>query len=529
MYGVLIVDDESIIREGLIEIICWEEYGMKIIGQASNGEEALKIIKSHNPKIVITDIRMPFMNGIELIKAIKLNSMNIRTIVLSGYDDFLYVREAMKYGAENYILKPVDKDELNNTIKEILERIENEMFSESQKKESTVLLRNNTLNRIISNEITLKEFREKQELLEINLYCSQMCIAVIECNFYEISEAVDEENSVHLKRFKALNICEEIIERYIHGIVFEDKIGNITVIFRNTDAEITFAEVNEILNKCINGIEKHLKISSVAAVGAMISSHRDLHRSYKEAIESLNYKFIFGYNKVLFFDSIRGYKKKNTDILMINFDLISNHIKLCKEDEVKSYISQIYDCIIEGKQNIEQDLIINGSLELLICIFNAAKEFNINAKDLLSFKNHAFSEIENVRDINALKEKLLESVAEIFNIIRQLKNKKFSKVVSNSIKHIEKKYYSQEISLKTLSNSMNINSAYLGRIFKTETGEFFTDYLNKVRIDKAKELLLNTNLKASDISVKVGFVNNNYFYTIFKKYTGINPGDFRKV
>ena len=169
MYRVFIVDDEPLICKGLRETIEWDSLGLEISGEAHNGAEAMSMIATMHPHILITDIRMPGMDGIALIKSIRENDMAIRIIILSGYSDFVFLKEAIRLGVDGYLLKPIDPDELISNLRNLVTVIEEEMMKSSRIYQGMELLRTNTLNRLITNEIGRNEFEEKAELLDLQL------------------------------------------------------------------------------------------------------------------------------------------------------------------------------------------------------------------------------------------------------------------------------------------------------------------------------------------------------------------------
>lgn len=528
MYGVMIVDDEDRIRQGLTKLIEWEEYGLEVIAEAANGKAALEKLDEMQINIVITDIKMPLMDGIKLIQEIHNRKLGIRIIVLSGYDDFSFVKNAMKCGAENYLLKPINKEELLSTIKDMLEDMETKRLFEIQNRAGLVYLRNNTLNHIIKNEIKLNELRDKSELLELDIiWKSNMQIAIIQPQFvYRENNSGSEGKEILLSSI--FNICEKSIEQGNSCIIFTDSNSNIVFIL---DGTVYGAEtIKSELIKCQKNMLMYLKIHSSAAVGNLVESHRNLHQSYEQALKALDYKIVYGHDKVIFYSDIQNHFERSQENIFLHDEWIANCITALQKDELVICIDKIFSAIKIQSGVLSPEQIRNITMKLIINILHKAREFYINTEKIMNHNEYmVFGTISQANDIEELKRITLDIGLKVIEDIQQLQNRKYSKLVSHVISYIEENFSMQDICLKTLANQMDISAVHLGRTFKNETGIFFSDYLNRIRIQEAKKMLLETNIKIRDITEKVGFVNTSYFFTVFKKFAGVTPGEIRQV
>lgn len=362
MYKLMLVDDERLILDGLKYILDWESLGIEIVHIAVNGKEALDKFKEEPVDIIITDINMPVLTGLELIKEVKKFDDNVSFIVLSGYDEFSYAQKAIGLGVENYILKPIDDMELEETIKKICEKkIE------------------------LENNHNLEEQLNKLLAVESSKECKYEKLS-FEAEIEKINKLIIEKD-----RFKIIEYIEEL---------FNDK----------------------------NLMPKNFYDLSVK--------------------------------------------------ILILMDKIA------------------YDFKIDRK--IEEDSLITNIIKL----FNEKSRENIKFFIIL--------------ELDALL-KLMNTNAE-----------KFSPVIQQIVRKVKDCYY-EDLSLKVLANDFNINSSYLGQLFTKEVGMSFSDYLNKEKNSKAKELILNTNMKINDIAIKVGYTDTSYFYRKFKKYYGVSPAVMREL
>jgi len=518
MYNVLIVDDEENIREGLIKIIHWEDYGFEICGEAENGYKALQMIEKHRPTIVLTDIRMPEMNGIELLQNIQKTSAKTRTVVISGYDDFDYVRNAMRYGAINYLLKPIDIDELTNTIVEVTNLIDSDALDLMRKHETLELLKINTLNRILKDQISVKEMREKQELLGLDLHCDQMCIAIVKTDF-----SSDEENKM-LRLFAVQNICEETVSQYYQCHIFPDHYNNIVILFYKKNGELSIDTIKRALNECVHNVQSFVNERATIYHGAPIDSHRLLPDSYRHALKGIDYASLWGTNIVF------GLNPGESQISFTDIDsmTISEYIRKGDKEKLKAYIDPPFKKILNKEVLIAPYIVKYHVVDIVSTAVSAAQVVNVSADALKRLKESAFAKMQCTDRIDEIYHFLLFTLNSIIDEVDNRNDKPYSFIVQRVIAYIDAQYADCNISLKTLADKLSVNPAYMGRLFKNETGEYFSDYLNKIRVIKAERMLNDTSHKAKDIGLLVGFSTTSYFYTIFKKITGHTPGDSRQ-
>ena len=528
MYKLCIVDDEKQIREGLKNLIPWENYGIQICGEADNGKDALELIAKTNPEILITDIRMPGIDGIELIKAVRQINDHCKIVVLSGYDDFELVRQAMRYGAVDYLLKPSSREEIIQLIEEISDNIEDELNSRLKNNENMKLLKNNVFNRLIRNDISLRELKDKLEVLEVNLSQGYMSVGVIEVTDETNTETADKENFIG-KTLAISSICEKIIEIRKRGFVFADNSGSVILILNNIFSQENNMELKEILVECQGAIREELNLHVTIAVGAGVKTHRNIHTSYEQAKKTLKYQFVYGYNCILFYGEIKDFLNKQTNLIDIDSTIIRNLIVQTNYQEFENYMNQIFSKFINKDAIADGYVLKTCALEMLIIAFQCYEAMPmVDRNYVMKKKETSLQKIASNQSLLQMKNTVLEAVNGIISELQERNQKKYSRQVFEIMHCTQMKYDDMALSLQIFAEKYHVNVAYLGRMFTKETGSSFRDYLNLVRIEKAKDLLLTTNYKGSELCEKVGFSNYNYFYIVFKKITGMRPMDFRK-
>lgn len=525
MYKLLIVDDEKQVREGLKRLLPWQDYGITIIGEAINGREALEIIEDQRPDIVLLDIQMPVMNGLELAKRIHGQYPECKFIVLSGYNDFARVREAMKYGAVDYLLKPSGKEEIIRIIEEIIDSLEDSLISRLHNNEYLALLKNNVLNRLISGTISSRELKDKLALLQLDL--SSGCFSIVSVEIAKNESMVEDDASWQI--FSACNICDEIMVKSGKGVAFTDFSGRVNMIIRDFSGWSTDTQLKILLENCICEIKKRLKLEVTIAVGNQVSSTRKMYVSYKNALRTLSYRFIFGIGTVLYYDEINEYFEKAPGAVSIDSDRFRELIKEGSFKPVDRYVRALFEDQIRSDPLAEIYVLKNSALELSVLAFQCLSEdFFIDQHEIADTKNQSFRNIMIQISPEGVQNQTLEILKRVIEMIETSREKTLSKPVFDSIQFIEKNYSNPDISLQYLADDFHISTAYLGKLFKKEIGSNFNDYLNTFRIRKAEKLLLSTNFKGKELAEKVGFSSYNYFYMVFKKITGQRPMDIRK-
>lgn len=489
MYKVYLLDDEPFILEGLKYIVDWEDYGFEIIGSANNGEDGLKEILSMDIDLVLTDIMMPKMTGLELIdNLIKLN-YHTNFIVLSAFQEFEYAKKAISMGAENYILKPIDSEELEKSIINIKNKLkENE--SRSKDKE------------VVDNNLLLKIITEKD-----NENINYIKEKIKHTNEYRVGiiELKNKEKDIQ----KVLKQIPDI-RKYIHCI--ENKSKAVFIIDSNFNDEY-IEELTNIKNIIINLINDVVYIS----LGKSVKELEDLNISYESAKDISEYKII--YPNISW---IKEYKEKNNEIIQLDMDFEELKTLLINKDfnKVSLYIEDNFNKLKKDDSNPSK--IKSKALEVFLNVYNYINESKL-IKNLSVYLENAIS-----------KHTIDEIKLELINMIKFMESKlqntqeSMSPVIIKLLDYIEKNYQ-KDLNLKEISDSLNINSIYLGQLFQKEIGILFSDYINNFRINKAKDLLVNTSLKASEIGELVGYSNKNYFYRKFKGIVGITPSEWRKL
>ncbi|WP_217592211.1 response regulator [Cohnella sp. GbtcB17] len=521
MYRAILVDDEPRILKGLMEIVKWEDYGIEIAGQASNGQDALRMIEQGGISILITDIHMPEMDGLALIRQLRHRKSTIKIIVLSGYDDFNYVKEASKLGIENYLLKPVVQDELASTLFEINHKIEQELNLQSELRSSAMILRNNILNRWMTGAISRINLTERAELLQIDL----MSPFYVVCLFKILFEDQHDYTFRELTNYAFENICNELLSATHSGVItLTDANGYVAVLFHGQHEECDEVVLHGLVARCIAACGKFLKCSVFATIGSRETDYYEVSKSYSNANQLMEYRMIMPADSIASYEQVEQRPMMNDISIHIDFDSFQSSVALQDENKAIAWLEEAFQ-IIGQTEGITPQNVQTICVEILYRILSALNQIKMNASMLLGDKEDGLTPLVKAKNLNEMKDWLKSIVLKAFYIIRHEEDG-LNPITKRVLAYLEK-HYKDNISLKTIAAAFNVNAAYLGQLIINDRKDTFSNLLNMRRIEESKKLLSSTSLSLQEVAENVGYVNQTYFNTLFKKIVGVYPTKYR--
>lgn len=512
MYKLLIVDDEVRIRTGLAELIEWEVYGIEICGLAEDGMKAWLKIKNLSPDIVLVDISMPNMSGLELIELCTHIETTPKFIILSGYNDFEYVRKAIQFGAVDYLLKPVDQDELIHAVNSCVKHLDKKNAHQQQFQESIQTLRNDLLMRVLHQQITPHEFREKCKVVDVSLHCSRMRVGV----FALVADGFGTLPSLSF----ASSICQDICSSLCSCYVISDVNTNITIIFKDMERSLTENDYLQTLSQCSDTLSERFEAQGIFSLGREVGRVNELPNSYNDCIAKLEKKLILG-------DNLEDKLSKSASSAVSYEDFIES---LEKQDEsrIRETLHSCFRRFLAQENNPDINLLKYHLIDLTACALRSLYSDSYFSAELEKKKLQVFSMIRETNSIIKLEDKLTLFFTALATDPEDLSETSgYPHMIQLVLAKIRTDYSDNTLSLKTIAAQMDVNPAYLGREFAEATGEYFNDFLNRIRISKAIHLLNTTPMKTVRIAESVGFTNSSYFFTVFKKITGKSPSDYR--
>jgi len=513
MYKVFIADDELIIRQGLKCIIDWEKLGFKITGEASNGEDALHFILENCPDLMLVDVRMPKMSGLDLVESARKKGFKGKVIILSGFADFKYAQSAIKNGVDYYLTKPLEEDELTKTLMEIKEQLNKEEMNRNTINQYRDKAKSIILSDILTNKADIRNINVN----DINILADKYQVAIYE-NYSKNATSMQYRFADLLKVTNEANSSYESI-----------KIDNNEVILlKGTFTLHKFQEFLEHYNREPRPQENSPLDSLFISYGREVTELQDIHISYEEALKLLQRRFFcedkqhtIGYDELPEQDLIKKYILSH-DTVDKYCERLSGYIQASKRNQVAETLHELEHNLFNSDSTIPRIKLFLTDLYLSI----KEKIAHLYHSSDINFPNNA-DIIDYINSRYYLYEIMLYFTEQFDMIIRTIGNPSSEGVMDDIIHYIEHNYM-DNIKLETIAPLFGYNSSYLGKIFNKKAGEGFNVFVDKVRIKHSKELLLNSKLKVYEISEKVGYKNVDYFHTKFKKYVNMSPAEFRK-
>lgn len=527
MIKVLIVDDEPFIRQGLKIIIDWARYGYEICAEAANGNEAIDILQSQKVDLVIVDIKMPGMNGLELIEYIRNNvNVNMRFIILSGYYEFNYARQAIQYSVEDYILKPVQEKELIKIIQKIKDDYYRGKEREIIEKEKARIVYDRHLINLLYGKYTKKDISYVLRFLTITEGIRYISFEIEDED--ETFSKLSLEEKLNTQRLYFLKLSQLLGEFSYHAICDVGKgedYFSVGLIY--TKELLNKSKLNKIqyVDKLYNNLKLSFPYDLKIYIGQKVSKIESISESYRSIAISRSFcNFINNQKIIYYYDDIPHRKDSHLGVGKQIIDQLIGYIKNNEVDMIQLCIDEIYDKL---KKSMIETKFISAYIYYMICkLADLAKDLDseTDQEEVLQYiSKEAFSEISKGASSIQFKKFALD-FAEYLNQFR----KSSSRGLLNKIEKDIQKNYMKNLSLKSLGKKYYINNVYLGQLFKKEYGVTFNDYLTSLRIDKAVDLLERTDNRIYTIASEVGFNSPDYFINKFVQIKGVTPHQYRK-
>lgn len=529
MYKVFIVDDEVVVREGIRNNVNWDITNFSLAGEAPDGEMALPLIQEIKPDILITDIKMPFMNGLELSRIIKKNMPWVKIIILSGHDEFNFAKEAISIGVTEYLLKPISSSDLIKSLNKIVNQIEAEKKEREniesikhQLKNNSGLLKDQFLNELSLGIIQPIDAIEKCSIYNISLIAKYYLIAIIESEIKENSNS-GKQSSSYLKIESAIS---GIVEGNTDIIRFKRNMEETVLIFKGdspADLEESAYRISQSIKYEVGRSTGH---SLTIGIGSTRERIQGITESFNDAETAKNYKYVFGKNKII------GIKDVKTDVLsrneLLKLDKVSiiEYLKCGVKSNIQDYLSGYIQCLSEPNL---KSLIFTyyAFMDIVLTSARFVKELGGDFEALIPEVAHIESIVENMDSINKFMEYAEKIFTKVFDFRDSKTENRYGNIIYKARDYINSNYFDPELSLNSLASFVNISPSHFSTIFSQETGDTFIEYLTMTRMKKAMELLKTTNQKSSEIAYNVGYNDPHYFSYLFKKFAGLTPKEYR--
>lgn len=536
MLKVFFVEDESIVREGLKNNIPWQEYGYQFMGEASDGEMALPMIRKIRPNVLITDIRMPFMDGLALSQIVKQEIPDIKIIIISGYDEFEYAQQAISLGVERYLLKPITKGTLRKVLMEIREKIETEQEQknyletfQNEMKEYEDYSRRSFLEKVFGGVFSVQQIYEEAAKISLDLDgpCYNIVLLNLQVKRRDPEYAIREPEGID-------RIREELFRyfmRFPEYLIFQWNISLYGVLIKGEAGQM-----EGLKEQCIDNIRRICSKEEVfmewyAAVGEPVGRLSLLPECYTRVNHILAHRFFSPQCHILTEKDAEELSPgkdlksfESVDSAKMNSDIIQGFLREGKQEEIEEFVNSY---LVGVKEAIESRLFRDYLLlNTRFTAVNYMEMLGVGQQDFLPENDYAKvrEASGNSSSIHAYIQELLERALTLRD--RESENQG-KRILKNGLKYIEENYSEESLSLNSVAGAIGVSGNYFSSVFSQEMKMTFIEYVTKKRMEKAKKLLRQTEKHSSEIAAEVGYKDPHYFSFVFKKTVGCTPREYR--
>nr|WP_281378821.1 response regulator [Paenibacillus phyllosphaerae] len=522
----VVIDDIPAVVHGIANNMAWTEHGIKVVGTASNGLDGLHLIKEVRPDIIITDIRMPKLSGIEMIQ--QANQSGAKLIFISGYSDFSYAQEAVKLGGFDYIVKPFTPEQLLEVVlraKSVLEEDSQRQRYvydiERKLRESMPLLRQEYLNLLVRYRSHPQKVKERWDFLNVDMKDAGFIIFAVEMDNYYAGDTNAAINDVEVQRFALQNILEETLLAATKAVVFRDGINRFVCISNDHEGLDTL----QLAEQCRENIARYSRATVSIGVGKTVEHIHDLPISYQQAVHALSYNFYSGGNSVFAYPLYEG---EQTVTMTISSEKEKELIYILRSgatDRITSVIDEIF-----GEWNHIQPLptpekVRVYCMELMVTVRNAMNE-ELDVEDNRILEHRMEEMTYHSASITVLKS-IATEICHLYCSHTKSKQKATANaVISQSIAYIRENLHKNE-TVDDYAKQVHLSTSYYSNLFKKVTGQSVLQFVVTERMEKAKLLILQ-GLPLQEVAELVGYDERSYFSDVFKRRTGFTPTEFRK-
>lgn len=544
MLKIFLAEDEVVVRETIKRMIPWEELGFELVGEAADGEMALPLLIRQQPDLLITDIKMPFMDGLTLARLAKKEIPGLKVVILSGYDDFNYAKQAIGIGVEDYLLKPITKNALIERLSEIRSRYEHEKtqkeYYEKFQREMQAYEKNSSrdfFEALVGGSMDMMEVYKRAEKLGLDIVAEAYNVLIFTMNCDEdFSGQRDEYSSWEAE---SLELLENFFAGHSSAMLFRSNIFSYGVLLKGQRETI-----EENTRACVDEIRKILSRQDgrrewFLAVGQSVDRLSQIQKSYHTASRAFSQRYLYDEN-ILYYDEMEtmehpggqaetednAYLQK-VDVNALNPAILQNFLSNGLQEETENFVKDYFYAI--GQEPMESLVFRNYViLNVRFSVISFIKGLGCDTNEMESADTEEVlaESGKNMESAIAYAKKMISQAIEIRD---QNSGNKNRSILKTAVDFIDSHYMDEEISLNTVANVANVSSNHFSALFSQNMGQTFIEYLTTLRMNKAKELLRCTGMRSSEIAGEIGYKDAHYFSYLFKKTQGMTPSDYRKA
>lgn len=531
LYRIMLVDDEEEVRKAIIRNMDWEKLGFTVVGDAENGEDALEKLEQLEPDVVITDIRMPYMDGLTLTARIREKYPSMKILIFSGYDDFEYAKQAIKLNVTEYILKPVNSEELSVILKRIRvsldEEIEQRRDIDSLRSSylgSLPILRELFLNNLVHGTADLKTAAVRFEEYGISILDARKWLAAV-IHVGQVEQIETKELSMHqeLIPISVRGLVEDCLQTYCRHAVFTSPEG-ITVIAAIDENNTQTGLINLFHDICKES-RRVLEVDITIGVGHSCETLQDIGEAYRSAVDALGYRAIVGGGKTIYINDVEPVSRGKLRLDVRDEEELAAAIKFGSAQAIDDMLRKLSACMEDVKVHARQYQLY--MLSIANCLFRLMQQYDLDMDEMFDSKEQYEDILAGICRREEFADRIIPVACRMNEAMNRERDNTTRRVMDQAKEYIREHYAEPELSVETLCRHLHMSPAYFSTVFKKETGQSYVNYLTEVRLKKAVELLNETDDKTYMIAQKVGYQEQNYFSYVFKKKYGVSPTKYR--
>lgn len=527
-YKVMLVDDEEEVREAMKRRIDWESIGFTVIATAENGEDALEKAELYDPDVVMTDIQMPFMDGLTMLRNLKVSIPNLRSVIFSGYDEFEYAKEAIRLEAEEYILKPIDADELKQVFERIRSRLDEQVNIKRDidklrqyYAQSLPILKDQVLIGMLEGRTTEADIAKYKDEYGLSFSSDYYCVGVFAV---DINRNTKSELSSSLAAVSLQRIVDEQFSENIKGITLNylDRV----VVLGQLSSEEQYGNFVTFMDKACKVAGKILDVGVVAGIGRVYDSVESIRLSYDEAKDATHYRMFIEKNQAICIGDVEPKVDAMDYVEEKQIRHLMREIKVGSKESIKDEISQFIDKL--KMRSISTGQLYLFYVEFLVELSRLERGHQV-ASDGVDFMDmNIKKEMDGFSSLDDFGDRLLDLCLIAHDKISNERLGSTKKLAEDAKQYISDHYSESGLSVDDICSHLGVGASYFSSVFKKDTGLSFVSYLTDLRMREAQRLLDTTDEKSYVIAGMVGYDEPNYFSYVFKKQFGVSPSKYRQ-
>lgn len=533
LYKVLLADDEREIRQGIINKINWEQNGFILAGDAANGQEAWELAEKIKPDVVMTDIKMPFMDGLELGRRLSISMPLTKLVLFSGFDDFEYAKQAIQMNATEYILKPIDSKEITILLQKLKKQLDEEI-SERRNVEklrenyiqSLPILKQQFFSRLVEGKLTQAKIQELSAQYEIDLSAKCWIVTIVHADV--VAENAENSETSFLVRQKELipislqKIFDENLARFYHtkSFLYNEDLTILGMLEKKEEV-LRFVDM---VNRVCKIAKRYLNLSVSAGIGSVCEELTNLKFSLEGAKSAVDYRVLMG-DKAIYIDDMEPDFTEELHFEEEEQRSLINAIKLETPEAIRKIAEKAIEKFQVAKLPLNQYQIY--LTELVSELLKVVRGYKLDMEEIFGSDFKGYFHLSDYESLQDLKNWLCDVCIKISNMIKRERIDSAKLLAEKAKQFVNEHYSDSDVSVEMLCSYLHVSPAYFSTIFKRETGVSFITYLTDVRMEEAIKLLNTTDDKTYIISLKVGYTEPNYFSYVFKKHFGVSPSKYR--